>query len=263
MEKRVRSPNYPAISLREALDKAATLYKNMHTHAGPREVVAKAMGYASLNGSSMTVISALNKYGLLEGRGEEIKISDRAMRILHPENPTERSVAIREAATDPQLFAELDERFPGDLPSEELLRNYLLRHGFASGAVSQVILAYRDTKELVNAEAGGDDPRAESTREASSMLPAPSAPESRQAPSSSNITQHIQLDERLIARYDFEGGGHIRISVGGDVSTEEALDMAETMINLKRREIERRRTTLRDSTNEVEFEQIGGNDKNE
>ncbi len=44
MEKRSRSPNYPAISLPAALDKVANLYKNQHTHSAPREVVAQGMG---------------------------------------------------------------------------------------------------------------------------------------------------------------------------------------------------------------------------
>jgi hypothetical protein len=47
------------------------------------------------------------------------------------------------------------------------------------------------------------------------------------------------LDERPIGRWDFEGGGHVRIVVGGDVDTESALEMAETLIKLKRQELNR------------------------
>src|SRR5438309_12108284 len=101
MEKRIRSPNYPAVSLPDAIDKVTALYRNLHTHSAPREVVAKGMGYNSLNGASATTISALHKYGLLERNGDEIKVSERALRILHPHSPEERASAIRDAASQP------------------------------------------------------------------------------------------------------------------------------------------------------------------
>lgn len=240
MEKRVRSPNYPAISLRDALEKTSALYKNLHTHAGPREVIVKAMGYASLNGSSMSAISALHKYGLLEGRGDEIKISDRAMRILHPETKDERALAIKEAASDPALFVELDDRFPGAVPNEDLLRNYLLRRNFASGAVSQVILSYRETKEFVKAESGDCDSPISTTEGPVSMHPQIGTTQEKSS-ALTQITQQKQSDDRLIVHYLFEGGGSIRIFVEGNISTEEAMDMAEIQIGLKRKEIERRK----------------------
>ena len=36
MEKRVRSPSYPALSLPDAVVKVSMLYKSQHTHAAPR-----------------------------------------------------------------------------------------------------------------------------------------------------------------------------------------------------------------------------------
>ena len=113
MDKRIRSPNYPAISLPDAVTKVTTLYRAIHTHAAPRAVVAKGMGYNTLNGASATAISALHKYGLLERIGDEIKVSERALSILHPHTPQEKADAIRAAAGEPALFAELNERFPG------------------------------------------------------------------------------------------------------------------------------------------------------
>lgn len=241
MEKRVRSPNYPAISLLDALDKVSALYKSQHTHAGPREVIVRGMGYSSLNGASMSAISALHKYGLLEGRGDEIRVSERAMRILHPESQEERARAIQEAASEPKLFVELEERFPGGVPNEELLRNYLLRRNFAPGAVSAVILSYRETKELVKAESGAYDSSSSPLEGSSEMHPELSSGRVQPQAAVGQKTLLDQQEERAIGRYDFEGGGYIRILTGGDIATEEALDMAETIIDLKRKEIERRK----------------------
>src|SRR5690242_15075647 len=93
-EKRSRSPSYPAISLPDAVQRLRALYDNIHTHSAPRDVIARGMGYASLSGASASAISALVKYGLLDRSGEELRVSERGMAILHPHDPVERARAI-------------------------------------------------------------------------------------------------------------------------------------------------------------------------
>jgi hypothetical protein len=50
--------------------------------------------------------------------------------------------------------------------------------------------------------------------------------------------------ERPIGRYDYEHGSYIKIVASGDVDTKTALEMVETLIALKRRELERRKTSV-------------------
>lgn len=50
-------------------------------------------------------------------------------------------------------------------------------------------------------------------------------------------------NERPIGRYDYEGGAYVRITASGDIETEEALDMVETLIQLKRAELKRKNKT--------------------
>ena len=237
MERRIRSPNYPALGLPEAIEKAAGIYRTLHNHTAPREVIAKAMGYTGLNGASATAISALHKYGLLERSGEENKISDRALRILHPHSPAERAEAIREAAQEPALFAEIGERFPGKHPNDDLLRNYLVRNKFAPAALTAVISAYRETSDMVLREGVAHDAgvgqHPEDPPDVTSLHPATSTP----TPAPPTI--QASASERPIGRYDFEGGAYVRIAASIDLDTEEALDMVETLIQLKRKEIER------------------------
>lgn len=238
MDKRVRSPNYPSLSLPDAVQKVRLVYQNQHTHGAPRDVVVKSMGYNSLNGASATAVSALAKYGLLDGRGEEIRVSERAMQILHPQSPEERAAALHAAAAEPILFKELDEKFPGRLPSEEILRNYLLRNGFAPSAVSGVILAYRETKEFVEREAGAYDSAPVADTEPLQMhaTTAPSAPQVHQVAPKIQVIQEVG---RTVFRYDFEGGNWLKFDCSPGVTTEEALAMAETLIDLKRKELAR------------------------
>ncbi len=245
MEKRVRSPNYPAMGLQEAINRIAGLYKVQHLHFAPREVVAKGLGYSSLNGASATAVSALLKYGLLERSGEDLRVSDRAMRILHPHNPQEKASAIREAAVSPALFAELMEKFPGQMPNDDLLRNYLIRNGFAESALGNVISAYRETSDMVSREGASYDGVIEHDEEPIAMthtMPQPQ-PTNRvlQPPMITMQSTEKFSEERSISRYDFEEGMYVRIVASPGLDTEEALDMVETMVALKRKELARKK----------------------
>lgn len=231
MEKRSRSPNYPAFGLPTAIEKITTLYKKQHTHPAPREVAVQSMGYTGLNGASATAVSAVMKYGLLERDKENLKISDRAMRILHPQSADEKAEAIREAAMEPPLFRELAEKFPGPIPSDEILRNYLIRNKFAPAAVSHVILAYRETSELVAHEYGGYD---------SGPATKQDKPEMQTHPLTENTPKPLKQkdNERVLAHYEFENGGYVRIIKSDGFSTKKALKMAETLLRLKQQELE-------------------------
>lgn len=152
MATKARSPNYPAISLPKAIDLTAKLYNEAHTHKASSAVVASALGYNGLNGASMGVISALKKYGLIEGVGDnEFKVSKDGLTIVvDPKSSIDRATAILRAAFRPTLFAELRAQY-GDKPpkSDEFLRAFLLKKGFVQNVVDIPIRTYRETMELV------------------------------------------------------------------------------------------------------------------
>jgi hypothetical protein len=148
---RVRSPNYPSISLPDAIERVRKVYDREHTHKAAPEVIAKALGYAGVNGSSLGVMSALKKYGLLEDVGKDWKVSTDALTILvDPPHSVERAHAIRRAAQAPALFANLLEEYGEKPPSDDNLRAYLLKRGFAQSAVDTPMRAYRETLEFVS-----------------------------------------------------------------------------------------------------------------
>ena len=68
---KLRSPNYPSISLENALAKIKKVYDVEHTHPAAREVIAKALGYNTLNGTSLSLLATLSRYGLLEKTGKD------------------------------------------------------------------------------------------------------------------------------------------------------------------------------------------------
>jgi hypothetical protein len=148
---KVRSPNYPAVSLGKAIELTRKLYQSAHTHKTDALTVAKALGFGGLNGSSLTTISALKKYGLLVDDGGQLRISKAGLTILvDPEDSRERADAILKAAFAPVLFSELRQEYGDALPPrDEIVRAYLLKRGFAPGTVDAPIRAYRDTLDLV------------------------------------------------------------------------------------------------------------------
>ena len=152
---RIRSPNYPAIGLREAIRRAQMIYAEDGQNPAPRDALVKHMGFSSVNGASLIVLSAVIKYGLLEAAGDkESRVSNLAMAIFYPDAESERAEAIVSAADQPQLFREIKERWPTRPPSDDSLKAYLARRGFSQKALDNVIKAYRETIELVNEVSG-------------------------------------------------------------------------------------------------------------
>jgi hypothetical protein len=151
----MRSPNYPQLSLPDAIEKVRTIYKAQHTAKADQQKVAELLGYRSLNGRSMGVLSALKKYGLLQGTGESLGVSyDAVIIIERQQGHHDRVEALRKLALTPQLFAELHSQFDGQIPADEDLRIYLASKGFSRTATNEITRNYRETMELVSSEAG-------------------------------------------------------------------------------------------------------------
>lgn len=153
---KARSPQYPSIGLKEAVEKIDAIYKNDYQNQIPRIVIASHMGYNGLNGKSLGVLSALSKFGLIEGRGNDNRVSDLAVQIIaHGSGTPERAAALKEAASKPELFNELDARFGGGKVSDAAIRSYLLTQKFIPSAADSAIRSYRETKDFIQVESAG------------------------------------------------------------------------------------------------------------
>lgn len=144
----MRSPNYPAISLSEALTLAKKLWdKDKKTIVEPLNA-AKTFGYSIMSGPARTKISALRKYGLVLDVEGGIQISPLAMRILHQHSATEDyQKAVREAALNPELFKEIYDTH--NEASDDTLSSYLVvKRGFTEDGARLVVKAFRETISL-------------------------------------------------------------------------------------------------------------------
>lgn len=150
-----RSPNYPSLTLEQATERARRVYDKEHTHSAPREVIAKSLGYNTLNGSSLSVIGALSAYSLLEKVGTgSLRVSSDAVSVLElEEGDPQRHEALERLAFSPKLFGELRERFGTELPSDTNLKHYLIQEkAVLPKAAMDVIRVYRANLELVTKE---------------------------------------------------------------------------------------------------------------
>lgn len=227
---RKRSPAYPAIDLKTAIDRARSLYATEHENLVPLESVLASWKLSVTSGGGMAQIAALRYYGLLEQKksktGRQVKLSALALDIIldDRENSGERQTAIRQAALKPTLHAELWEKWGANLPSDQTFRHYLLRdRGFNSSYVGNAIETYKDT--FAFAKLGEcdiiDDGERQAVDEVESamvsrgpIMPTSTVPEGRVV----RPRQEPNRDEGAAVTCDLPGGNLIEIRLRRKVS---------------------------------------------
>jgi hypothetical protein len=146
---KVKSPNYPRSGLDEALVGIRKAFAKDNRNKMSQAALAKHLGHDSLSGSAFTKIGTLRAYGLIEGRGDELRISDDTVAaLMAPEGSPERSVAIGVLAAKPKLYQEIRADFPTP-PSPENLKFWLIKRKFAADAAETAAKAYLDTLRFV------------------------------------------------------------------------------------------------------------------
>lgn len=145
-----RSPSYPMFSLREAIEKARTIYNEDKRSFTTPDVIAKHLGFSQhIGGPGGRTMSALRQYGLLEENGGKNRISDRAYTLIQfPTGSPERNQAIKESIREPNLFKELLTEYSEGIPSDPALSSNLLKRGFNPDVIPDVIKIFRDTVSL-------------------------------------------------------------------------------------------------------------------
>src|SRR5580658_9748517 len=107
-KKRQRSPNYPTVGLREAVDRAKRFVSANGKAAAMPAIAAKLIGFATAHGQAYSALSALKKFGLLEEKDGRVAPTQRGMEIASlPESDPRRLKAIRDAAVSPSIYSEL------------------------------------------------------------------------------------------------------------------------------------------------------------
>lgn len=152
---KIRSPNYPGLALGEALKAIQPAFKNENRNKMSREVLAKHVGYNSLSGPALSKIGAVRAYGLIEGTGDELRVTNDAVAaLMAPADSQKRTDALKRLAVHPPLFKDLAADFE-TIPSEENIRFWLIQRQFTADAAEIAAKNYLDTMRLVFGEDGG------------------------------------------------------------------------------------------------------------
>jgi len=148
---KVRSPNYPSMSLGPALEAVRPVYQSENRNKMARAVLAKHLGYSSLNGRALGKIGAVRAYGLIEGSGDDLRVSDDAVKaLMAPAGSSERTGALARLASRPALFQDLNKEFPDTMPSLENIKYALVKRQFTADAAEKAAKSYLATMNLVS-----------------------------------------------------------------------------------------------------------------
>jgi len=208
MTRRHRSPSYPGINLKEAIERGRVFFSKEGKHKATISTAATHWGYSESSSTRLTTIAALKSYGLMvdsgEGVNRMVSLSPLGLAIIQDSRSVspEREEHIRKAALQPKTMADLWAKYGTDLPSDDTLAHYLkVDREFNPNSVADVIRIYKENAEFAalggieNEDGNNDDGTGEETdnngpteqairaREVGSPPPAitPPSPSSRKA----------------------------------------------------------------------------------
>ena len=254
---RLRSPAYPAIGLKEAIERAKALYERDKTAVVPMDSAAKHIGFAKAHGQALMFLSALRKFGLVEYPSDgRVSVTRRAVDIFTFSDNHERKLkAVRDAVLHPALYLELFEKYRySGLPSDEAIGAELIAdRGFNPTAVGAFLKDFRESLEYAGLLSDGVlslspiGPEATETRgNGGGSEPSkvnlfsgffnqkPSAP----APPPSSLGVKLMEGERIVFTHEIEPSHGVRILATGEVD-ESLLDALELYVQLQKKRLER------------------------
>ncbi len=170
--KRTRSPNYPSLDLKTAVDKLPDLFVAMKRHSVGVEVAVSKMGYSHKSSTGMLALAAMRAYGLFEsernGAEAMVKLSTTALYIAtdYPRDSNKWREAVKKAALTPNVHSQLWNKYGASLPADDEVRRYLARElKFNDNAVGPFIEEYKTTiafaklsnEDIIEGEAGNSD----------------------------------------------------------------------------------------------------------
>jgi hypothetical protein len=150
-KKRHRSPNYPAIGLKEAVERTKKFYEQDGKAGAQAEIAARHIGFASAHGQAYSVLAALKRFGLVEDKDGRVVPTARAIEIISlPDSDQRRTKAIRQAALSPRIYRELIDQYKDSgLPAEDTLEGELKAYkNFNPNAVREFLKGFTETIEF-------------------------------------------------------------------------------------------------------------------
>src|SRR4029077_8910040 len=127
-----------------AIEDARALWQRGRGADIPPETAMRALGYKTVGGRAETPLSALRRYGLIEG-GKGVRLSKLATQILrYAEGSEEYLKAVRVAALKPELFKEIIVKHE-NASYDALCSHLKSERGFSERSARLFLAAFRET----------------------------------------------------------------------------------------------------------------------
>ena len=243
-----RSPAYPAISVKVALEKAKGLYEQEGKYAVPMPSAFKAWGYGEKSSGGRETRAALKYFGLIgvEGDSEvgKVKLTDIALRVLldQREDQSEKKALVRRIALTPAIHKKLLEHFPEGVKSDATVAHYLIfEEHYSEGAASQLVTQFKETAAFAELyepanmvdKLGEDD-------EESDLLPnpplGPTGDQGRVQPLPPGPQVKVMPGERIVFTEEGKPGQHLKLVASGEVD-DNLLEALEDFVKRQRKRL--------------------------
>jgi hypothetical protein len=110
---------YPDITISQAVDIVRVIDDKSIERL---DVLANSIGHSGptawRGGAFRAKLAALPRYGLLEGKQNDLRLSELAKRILHPTSETDKNAALASAILSIPILAKVHEKLHGEVPSD-------------------------------------------------------------------------------------------------------------------------------------------------
>lgn len=247
----IKSPKSPRNSLKEAIDASKKLFSEASRAFISREAAANALGYSGLTGSSLTLLASMSGYGLLAKQGTDVRVSDKAIQILHPLGESEKTVAIRAAALTPPLFAELFQTHGAC--SAKIIESKLVQNGFAPDAARKTAGVFSSNIEFAGLKSDAINSREQEEIEnddsdAPSDSPPPSqsevGPLTINLPTSHVITRPNAGNLTKEYRFPLDDENEVELKFYGTTFGLEQLDALQDTVEFLKKQLGRRKPAI-------------------
>lgn len=239
---RDRSPSFPIISLKTAIDRLESFGATFGRHPAPYQKAGMAWGIKEGSSQANSILAALKAFGLLDyvgtGASRQVDISDTGRTYLRAQKDQIKEHIIHDAALKPKQFARFWPKWKNDRPIDAIcLDELVLKHSFNDNAAPTFLRVYDETMAYAGLTDSDKVPDVEESEEAApgapqraahvvtltpSVPPAPS-PTPAPAPLPAGDSRKVALmeNERVLTSGLLSKSASFRVLVEGPVSDKE------------------------------------------
>lgn len=159
--KKDRSPSYPFISLKVAIERIVAFDDKFGRHPAPADKAGMAWGLKETSSQAQQTMAALKSFGLVayEGIGPKrlVKLTDDARNYLRAQQDVVKQDLLKKFALAPKAFAKYWEEWRTDRPIDAVCLDVLvLKDGYTQSAANTFLRVYDETMIFAGLEAANE-----------------------------------------------------------------------------------------------------------